>query len=103
MERLSRFIPLFLLFVFIGILAFIGFLVYSTVINITTQTKKKMAKKHVTVSRVGMTVGVKELNDEDYKDRNQRYVGESGFLEWNLEIGEYVKEDNISSMVTFAW
>jgi hypothetical protein len=85
-----------LLFAFIGILAFIGFLVYSTVMNITTQTKKKMAKKHVTVSRVGMKVGVKELNDEDYKDRSQRYVDEScSFLEWNPEIDENEKENNI--------
>jgi len=39
--------------------------------DIKTQTKKKMEKKNVKVSRVGMTVGVKELKDEDYKDKSQ--------------------------------
>jgi len=71
MERFGRFVPLFLLFVFIGILGFIGFVVYSTVMDVKTQAKKKMDKKNVKVSRVGMTVGVKELKDEDYKDRSQ--------------------------------
>jgi len=71
MERFGRFVPLLLLFLFIGILAFIGFVIYSTVMDIKTQAKKKMDKKHVKVSRVGMTVGVKELKDEDYKDRSQ--------------------------------
>ena len=83
MERLNRFIPLFLLFVFIAILAFIGFLVYSIVMNITTQTRAKMEKKHVKVYRGGLTVGVIEVTDEEYKDKNQRYVAEyKSFLEW---------------------
>lgn len=71
MERFSRFIPLLVLSVLVGILAFIGFVVYRTVTDIKSQTKKKMEKKHVKVSRVGMTVGVKEIKDEEYKDRSQ--------------------------------
>lgn len=36
--------------------------------------KRKMEKKNVSFSKDGMRVGVKQINDEDYADRTQRYV-----------------------------
>lgn len=36
--------------------------------------KRKMEKKNVSFSKDGMKVGVKQINDEDYADRTQKYV-----------------------------
>lgn len=36
--------------------------------------KRKMEKKHVTFTKDGMKVGVKELRDEEYADKTQKYV-----------------------------
>ena len=74
MGRFANILPLILLFVGVGVLAFIGFVVYSIVQDVKSQTKKKMEKKNVMFSRDGMKVGIKEINDEEYKDRSQRYV-----------------------------
>ncbi|KAK2763812.1 hypothetical protein FQN54_009430 [Arachnomyces sp. PD_36] len=71
MSRFSNILPLILLFIGVGIAAFIGYVVYSIVMDVKSQTKKKMEKKNVMFSRDGMKVGVKELNDEEYKDRSQ--------------------------------
>lgn len=73
MSRLSNILPLIFLFLGVGVAAFIGFVVYSIVQDVKSQTQKKMEKKNVMFSRDGMKVGVKEVDDEEYKDRSQRY------------------------------
>ncbi|OJD18523.1 hypothetical protein AJ78_01439 [Emergomyces pasteurianus Ep9510] len=70
----NRLIPLLILIVVVGIVAVIGFVTWGIVMAVKAQTKKEMEKKHVTISRDGVTVGVKELNDEQYKDISQGYV-----------------------------
>ncbi|PGH28111.1 hypothetical protein GX50_08967 [[Emmonsia] crescens] len=67
----NRLIPLLILIVVVGILAFVCFVTWSIMMAVKAQTKKEMEKKHVTMSRAGMKVGVKELNDEQYKDISQ--------------------------------
>ncbi|KAL2377326.1 hypothetical protein RJZ90_006812 [Blastomyces dermatitidis] len=67
----NRLIPLLILLIVVGILAVIGFVTWSVMMAVKAQTKKEMEKKHVTMSRGGMKVGVKELNDEQYKDISQ--------------------------------
>ncbi|KAF5856473.1 hypothetical protein ETB97_007304 [Aspergillus alliaceus] len=64
-------IPLIILLVVVTILAVIGYIAWSIVQEVTRNTRSKMEKKNVVWSRDGMKVGVKELNDEDYKDRSQ--------------------------------
>lgn len=36
--------------------------------------KRHMDKKNVSFSKDGMKVGVKQVNDEDYADKTQRYI-----------------------------
>lgn len=79
-------IPLLILLVVAGFLAAFGFMLYSIAQSVGQTTREKMEKKHVLFSRDGMKVGVKELKDEDYKDRSQRSVALSSsdhsFIHW---------------------
>jgi hypothetical protein len=79
----NNLLPLFILFVVVGIAAFVGFVVYSIVQDIGNKTKARMEKKNVLFTKDGMKVGVKELKDEDYKDKSQRCVPFS-FLAFGL-------------------
>lgn len=47
---------------------------YSIVQDVSKNTREKMEKKHVVFSKEGMKVEVKEMQDEAYKDRTQRFV-----------------------------
>lgn len=93
MGHVANVLPLIFLFIGVGIVAFVGYVVYSIVQDIKSQTQKKMEKKNVMFSRDGMKVGVKQINDEEYKDKNQRYVMElSELLE---EKGEFCRRDGM--------
>jgi len=67
-------LPLVILFVVIAVLVVVGFIVYSIVQEVTNTTREKMEKRNVMFTKDGMTVGVKELKEEDYVDRSQRLV-----------------------------
>lgn len=67
-------VPLIILFVVIVILAVVGFIVYSIVQDITKNTREKMEERNVMFTKDGMKVGVKEVDDEQYRDRSQRFV-----------------------------
>ena len=67
-------VPLIILVVVVTILAVIGYITWSIVQEVTRNTKSKMEKKNVVWTKDGMKVGVKELNNEDYQDRTQRFV-----------------------------
>ncbi|KAL1962500.1 hypothetical protein VTN77DRAFT_9621 [Rasamsonia byssochlamydoides] len=64
-------VPLLILLVVVGFVAFVWFVFYSIAQEVGHKTREKMEKKHVLFSRDGMKVGVKELKDEEYKDRSQ--------------------------------
>lgn len=74
MSALQKVVPLIVLFVVLGVLAFIGFVVYSIVMDVQSHAKNKMEKKNVVFSKDGMKVGVKEVKAEDYTDKTQRYI-----------------------------
>ncbi|KAE8410730.1 hypothetical protein BDV36DRAFT_302479 [Aspergillus pseudocaelatus] len=67
-------VPLIILVVVVTVLAVIGYITWSIVQEVTRNTKSKMEKKNVVWTKDGMKVGVKELNNEDYQDRTQRFV-----------------------------
>ena len=67
-------LPLILLLVFVGILAVVGFIVYSIVQDVGKNTREKMERKNIAFTRDGMKVQVREIKDEAYKDRTQRYL-----------------------------
>lgn len=70
---MTRLYPLFILLFVLLILGTIFYITYSIIQDVKRNTRSKMEKKNVTFSRDGVTVGVKELKDEDYLDRSQRY------------------------------
>lgn len=71
-SALSKFLPLVLLFLFVGVLAFVGFQIYAVVNNIADTTNKKLETKNVTFTKDGMKVGIKEVKTEKYVDQTQR-------------------------------
>ncbi|EEP77142.1 predicted protein [Uncinocarpus reesii 1704] len=71
MSLMSSLVPLAMLFIVLAILGLAAIAIYNIVMDVKKATKKKMEKNNVTWSRDGVTVEVKELNDEEYKDRTQ--------------------------------
>lgn len=67
-------LPLIFLLVFVTILAAVGYVVYTIVQDVGKTTREKMERKNVVFTKDGMKVEVKEMKDEAYKDRTQRYV-----------------------------
>ncbi|EEH43545.2 uncharacterized protein PADG_08165 [Paracoccidioides brasiliensis Pb18] len=67
----NRLIPLLILFIVVAFLAVILFVTWSIMMAVKMQTKQEMEKKNVMMSRDGLKVGIKELNDEKYKDISQ--------------------------------
>ena len=65
-------LPLIILFLVIGILAVLGYAVYTIAQGIGKTTREKMESKHIAITRDGMKVQVKEVKDEEYKDNTQR-------------------------------
>ncbi|KAL2223263.1 hypothetical protein M432DRAFT_597940 [Thermoascus aurantiacus ATCC 26904] len=68
---LRNLLPLLILLILVAILAFIGFVVWGIVQGVGAATRERMEKRHVLLSREGVTVGVRELTGEDYIDRSQ--------------------------------
>ena len=74
MSLLGKLIPLILLFLGIAVAGVIGFVVYAIVSDIAEKTNAKMEKKNVRFGKEGMRIGVREIRNENYVDRTQRWV-----------------------------
>lgn len=79
-SKSSNLVPLILLLLFVAVLAAVGYAVYAVVQDVSKNTRAKMEKKHVVFTKEGMKVEVKEMQDEAYKDRTQRFVFSSVYL-----------------------
>ncbi|KAJ5835186.1 hypothetical protein N7447_001212 [Penicillium robsamsonii] len=64
-------VPLILLLLFVGIVAAVGYVVYSIMQDVGKNTREKMERKNIAFTRDGMKVQVKEVKDEAYKDQTQ--------------------------------
>lgn len=73
MAKLGAILPLIITFVFVGIVAAVAFVAYSIAHDVGHKTRQKLEKKHVSFSRDGMKVGVKEVTAEEQEDKTQRY------------------------------
>lgn len=73
MAKLGSIIPLIILVIFIGVIAAIGFVIYSIAHDVGHHTRQKLERKNVSFSRDGMKVGVKEVSIEQQEDKTQRY------------------------------
>ena len=62
---------LILLFLVVGVLCAVGFVAYSIAHDVGHQTKKKMEKRNISLSKEGMKVGVKEKTAEQQTDDAQ--------------------------------
>jgi len=71
MGKKTSVLPLVILFVFVGIVAAVGLVIFSIVQEVSNKAKEKMEKKNVMLTKDGVKVHVKEINDEDYKDKSQ--------------------------------
>lgn len=68
----SNILPLILLLLFVAVLAVVGYVVYTIVQDVSKHTRAKMERKNIAFTKDGMKVRVKEMHDEQYKDRTQR-------------------------------
>ena len=66
-------LSLVLLLIVVGVLCAVGFVVLSIVTDVSNNTKKKMEKKNISLSRDGAKVGVKERSAEQQGDSAQKY------------------------------
>ncbi|KAJ5384344.1 hypothetical protein N7517_002255 [Penicillium concentricum] len=64
-------VPLVLLLIFVGIIAAVGFVVYSIMQDVGKNTREKMERKNIAFTKDGMKVQVREVKDEAYKDQTQ--------------------------------
>ncbi len=76
----SQLLPLLILLVVIGGLAFVGYHIYLSVTKIQAQASKNMGKKNVVFTKDGLRVGVKHVEAERYVDATQSWVVKA----WNL-------------------
>ena len=67
-------VPLLILFIVILIAAFIGYIAFTIANDIADETNKSLEKRHVTFTKDGMKVGVKQVKEEDYVAQTQRYA-----------------------------
>ena len=65
-------VPLIILLLVVGILAAVGYVAYSIAQGVSKTAREKMERKHIAITKDGMKVQVKEINDEEYKDNTQR-------------------------------
>ena len=66
-------VPLLILFIILLVAAFIGYIVYTIANDIADKTNKNLEKRHVTFTKDGMKVGLKQVKEEDYVAQTQRY------------------------------
>jgi flagellar basal body-associated protein FliL len=74
MAKSGSIVPFIILLIAIAILAVVGFVAYSIAHDVGHKTRQKLEKKHVSFSRDGMKVGVKEVSIEQQEDATQRYT-----------------------------
>lgn len=72
MSGLSNLLPLLIFFVFVAVAGFIGYACYTVANEVANKASKSMEKRHMSITKDGMRVGVKEKNQENYVDQTQR-------------------------------
>ncbi|EPS29736.1 hypothetical protein POX_b03242 [Penicillium oxalicum] len=67
----SSLLPLILLLIFVAVIAVVGYIVYSIMQDVSKNTRAKMERKNIAFTKDGMKVQVREVRDEQYKDKTQ--------------------------------
>jgi hypothetical protein len=76
----SQLLPLVILLLFLGGVAFVGYQIYVSVTKIQQSASQKMGNKNVVFTKDGVRVGVKHVETERYVDATQSWVVKA----WNL-------------------
>lgn len=71
-SALGSLVPLIITFVLLAVAGVVGYVVYSIAMDVADKTSQKMEKKHMSLSKDGMKVGVKEISAEQVGDSTQR-------------------------------
>jgi len=74
MAKSGSIVPFIILLIAIAILAVVGFVAYSVAHDVGHKTRQKLEKKHVSFSRDGMKVGIKEVSIEQQEDATQSVI-----------------------------
>ena len=75
MAGIGNLIPLIILLIVVAGGGFIGYQVYLWSEEMKDRGKRHMEKKNVSFTKDGgLKVGVKEIKDENYVDKTQKYV-----------------------------
>ena len=72
MSALSNIFPLLILFILLAFASLVGYACYTVANEVANKASKSMEKRHMTLTKDGMVVGVKEKNQENYVDQTQR-------------------------------
>ncbi|KAL2142775.1 hypothetical protein VTI28DRAFT_728 [Corynascus sepedonium] len=81
-STIRQLLPLIITLLVLGAVAWVGYLVYQSVVKIQAQARKQMGE-NVTFSKDGMRVNVKGMGAESYLDRTQSWVVKA----WELGAG----------------
>nr|POE74380.1 hypothetical protein CFP56_67731 [Quercus suber] len=75
MAGLTALLPLIILFVILGVAAFIGYALYEWSNELAGKASQQLEAKNMSFTKDGgLRVGVKELKDENYADKTQKCV-----------------------------
>jgi predicted negative regulator of RcsB-dependent stress response len=72
MSALSNLVPLLILVLLLALAGLIGYACYTVANDVANKASKSMEKRHMSITKDGMVVGVKERNEENYVDQTQR-------------------------------
>lgn len=71
-SALGSLVPLIITVILLAVAGVVGYVAYSIAMDVADKTGKKMEKKHMSVSKDGIKVGVKEVSAEQVGDSTQR-------------------------------
>ncbi|KAK0669751.1 hypothetical protein QBC41DRAFT_346105 [Cercophora samala] len=76
-------IPLFIALAVLGVMAWVGYQIYVSVMKIKDQAEKQMGDKNMVFTKDGLRVSVKNIKDESYMDATQSWFVKAWDLSGN--------------------
>ncbi|KAH6844887.1 hypothetical protein B0I37DRAFT_392232 [Chaetomium sp. MPI-CAGE-AT-0009] len=88
-SRIRQLLPLIVTLVILGVVAWVCYQIYVSMVKIKAQARKQMGEK-VTFTKDGMQVKVRGMEAESYLDRTQSWVVKA----WELGSGSPKENDD---------
>ncbi|KAI9901393.1 hypothetical protein N3K66_003210 [Trichothecium roseum] len=83
-STLIKLLPLLLTLAIVAVAAWVAHQIYLTSRSIGASASRRMGSKNVVLTRDGMRVGVRQVQNESYVDKTQGWVVKA----WNLAKGD---------------